>query len=261
MTLFSKKGWQCGLWRRKRPYGPLVLTVICLGLLGCAVAAAQDIFSVTKEGRITANIVDVPLGQALAALSRNVPLEVKGSFAENERLSLHFSQLTLREALQEIMANYNYVLIRPEGNAKSILVVLGKVEKAKATVPPPAAGLPSSPAKTAQPRSATLQPSPPIAPAPSGVPEPPSFGQTAPVPSSPATESAPAPVPPPPMPAPLSAGPASEGQAAAGQGNLPPPTNVEGPAGQAPNPDSQPPFNPGAWGGRGFGGSAASGRK
>ena len=158
-----------------------------------------------------------------------------------------------------MMASYNYVLIRPEAQGKPILVVLGKAEKGTAPVPPPTADLPSSQPMTPPPSSATLKPSPSMTPPPSDGPAPPSirFGTVL-VPSSPATASA--------SPAvaqagPLPAAPASESQVATGQGNLPPDSNVGGSAGVAPNLDSQPAFNPAAWGGRGFRGSAASGKK
>jgi hypothetical protein len=253
MILFSKKGWRYWLWRRKLPCLRLILAMICLGLLGSSVAAAKDIFGVTKEGRITANIADLPLGQALAALSRSVPLEIRGSVVEDERLTLRFSRLTLREALQEMLAGYNYVLIRPEAQGKPVLVILGKTAKGTAAVSPPAAGLPPS----QPPQSATLQPSPLATPISSYGPAPPSYDETVPAPSSPA----PAPAPPLSMVPPLPAEPAGESQAVTMQENLPPDSRVEGPPGAAPNLDSEPPFNPAAWGGRGFRGSAASSRK
>jgi hypothetical protein len=252
MALFSKIGGQCGLGPRKRPCLPLVLTLICLGLSGHSAAVAQDIFSVTREGWITANIADLPLGQALAALSRTVPLEIRGSVAGDERLTLHFSHLTLREALQQMMASYNWVLIRPEAHGKPILVVLGKAARGTAAAPPPTPGLPPS-QPTPPPRSATPQPSPSMTPPPPYGPSPPSYETTAPAPSLPATASTSAPVQPPPMPPPPSAGPASESQAATGQGNPPSGSNVEGSAGGPLDPDFVPPFDPGSWGGRGFG--------
>ena len=218
MTLFSKKGRRCG------PKGlslPLILTFISLGLSGYSAMAAQDIFSVTDAGRITAHMTNLPLPQALAALSRSMPLEIRGSVAGDEKLTLHFSGLTLGEALREMMAGYNYVLITPKGQGKPVLVVLGKAEKGRGTTPP------------SEERTAPVPP--PAAPAPTS-----------------------ASAPPPPMTPPESAGKASGRQAAATEEHVQPDSN-QGGAGQ--NPDSEPPFNPAAWGGRGFRGSAPSGRK
>lgn len=195
----------------------LVLTVISVGLSGYSVMAARDVFTVTDDGRITAHMTDLPLPQALAALSRSVPLEIRGSVAVDEKLTLHFSGLTLGEALREMMAGYNYVIITPEGQDKPVLVVMGKAEKDKGTTPP-------SEERTA--------------------------------PSSAATTPIPVPVPLRPMAPPLSAGPASGGQAAAAEKHAESDSNQGGS-----NPDFEPPFNPAAWGGRGFRGSAPSGRR
>ncbi len=129
--LFSKKGWQCGPKGRKLLSLPLVIALILVGLSGYSTAAAQDIFSVTEEGRITAHMADLPLEQALAELSWRVPLEIRGSVAKEERLTLDFSRLTLGGALREMMAGYNYVLITPKEQEKPILVVLGKAESDK----------------------------------------------------------------------------------------------------------------------------------
>lgn len=232
MMVFSKKGWQCGPKGRKLLPLPLVIALILVGPSGYSTAAAQDIFSVTEEGRITAHMADLPLEQALAELSWRVPLEIRGSVAKEERLTLDFSRLTLGGALREMMAGYNYVLITPREQEKPILVVLGKAESDKG-----------------------------IAPLPSYEPPPPSYERTVPVPSSPAAASTSTPVPPSPaMPLP-SAGLASERQAAATEEHLRPDSNGEGSAGVGSNLDSEPPFNPAAWGGRGFRGSAPSGRK
>jgi hypothetical protein len=232
MMLFSKKGWECGPSGRKLLSLPLVIASILVGLYGYSTAAAQDIFSVTEEGRITAHIADLPLEQALAELSRSVPLDIRGSVAKEERLTLDFSRLTLEGALREMMVGYNYVLITPKGQDKPVLVVLGKAENDEG-----------------------------IAPLLSYGPPPPSYERTAPVPSSPVAASTSIPVPPSPTTPLPSAGLARESEAAATEEHLRPDSNEEGPAGVGSNPDSGPPFNPAAWGGRGFKGSAASGRK
>ena len=230
--LFSKKGWQCGLKSRKLIALPFVIASILVGLSGYSTAAAQDIFRVTEQGRITAHIADLPLDRALAELSWRVPLEIRGSVAKEERLTLDFSRLTLEGALREMMVGYNYVLITPKGQDKPVLVVLGKAENDEG-----------------------------IAPLLSYGPPPPSYERTAPVPSSPVAASTSIPVPPSPTTPLPSAGLARESEAAATQEHLRPDSNEEGPAGVGSNPDSEPPFNPAAWGGRGFKGGAASGRK
>ena len=210
----------------------LVLGLLCLsGLIGYPAAAEQDIVRVTKERRITANVVDLPLGKVLTALSEKLPLEIRGNVDGNERLTLHFSQRTLKEALNEMMRGYNYVLIYSEEQEKSILVILGKVERRAAPVPASTpTDLPSSPPRVPPAQPASVQPPPSVpAPAPQGTAAPP-----APAPASPSAASAP------------------EGQAAATtQANSAAP-NTPGEPGVAQNPNSESDFNPAAWGGRGF---------
>ncbi len=236
--------------------------------------------------QITADIADLPLGQALEALSQKIPLDIRGSVAGDERLTLHFSQLTLQQALQKMMAGYNYVLIRPEALEAPVLVILGKAEKGTisvsvpgvgdtmprpgvpAPVGPPLAtaplptptGLPSSLPVAPSAQSSALPPSPSEAPPPLAVPAAPSYDEA--IPSSSSVAAAPSsPVGPPPA-TPMPAGPASAVQTATtGQGNQPPDSSAQGPAGVTPNPDSQPEFNPAAWGGRGFRGGPAPARK
>jgi len=236
--------------------------------------------------QITADIADLPLGQALEALSQKIPLDIRGSVAGNERLTLHFSQLTLQQALEKMMAGYNYVLIRPEVQGAQVLVILGKAEKGTISVSVPGIGdtmpgprepvpvgpplataplrtptsLPSSLPMAPSAQSSALPPSPSEAPPPPAVPATPSYDET--IPSSSSVAAAPpSPVRPPPA-THMPAGPAIAVQTATtGQGNQPPNSSAQGPAGVTPNPDSQPEFNPAAWGGRGFRGGVASGRR
>jgi|SRR5271157_2036823 len=262
----------------------LFLVVAGFGLFGNSVAAAEDVFRVTKEMHITADITGLSLGQALAVLSQNMPLEIRGSVAGDERLTLRFSQLTLQQTLQEIMAGYNYVLIEPGAQEPLVLVIIGKAEKETislpapgvgATMPRPAepAGPPSvtaplptptgvpSPLPMALPgQSAALPPSSQEAPDPSTAAAAPAYGEAT-APSSSGTAAPLPPVPPPPT-TPVPAGSGSGVQAATtGQTNQPPDSSVQGTAGATPNPDSQTEFNPAAWGGRGYRGGPASGKR
>ncbi len=90
--------------------------MICLhgGVAFVDASPAGEAIRVTEGGGISADIVDLPLAQVLADLSQKLPVEIKGSPNGNERLTLHFSHLTLQDALGRIMAGYNYVLIEPE---------------------------------------------------------------------------------------------------------------------------------------------------
>lgn len=204
--------------------------MICLnGGVGLVDAsAAGDVIKVTEGGRISADIVDLPLTRVLADLSQKLPMEIKGSPNGNERLTLHFSHLTLQEALQKIMAGYNYVLIGPEpAGGRLTITILGKADRRvkEAAAPAPAA---------------SETPAAPVAPAPS---PPASPGQP------PMGQPVPPPVPNEGQPPIVAANPAPVADTAA---TAPAAATKATPPGVLPAPDDQPEFNPAAWGGRGY---------
>jgi hypothetical protein len=289
MTFFSRERWNHAL---ELSMGSCLLLLVLTGIgpVGYSVAAAEDVFRVTKEMQITADITDLSLGQALAVLSQNMPLEIRGNVSGDEKLSLRFSQLTLQQALQEMMAGYNYVLIEPGAQEPLVLVIIGKAEKGMTSLPAPGSGgavpgpaqpdtagpqlvtgpVPAPPGApsllpvTPPGQSATLAPSPPEAPPPLAGAAPPSYDETMVSSSVPSFSGTAAPLPsaPPPPTMPVPAGLSGVAQAATtGQTSPPPDSGVQGTAGGAPNPDAQPEFNPAAWGGRGYRGGVASGRR
>jgi hypothetical protein len=200
----------------------LILLIFALAGLHVGVVAGAsspaDGLTVAKDGLVSADIVDLPLGRVLAGFSQKLHIDVKGKFDGDERVTLYFSRLTLSEALRRIMADYNYVLIEPErvGGGPLTMTVLGKAGMAAREAPAPSAG-------------ATNGPAAPASPAP-----------------SPATTGTPPSVQPPAAPLP------NEGALPAIATN-PPPANVAAtpPPGVLPAPEDQPEFNPAAWGGRG----------
>jgi hypothetical protein len=204
----------------------LVFALICLhcGVALVDASAAGDAIKVTEGGRISADIVDLPLTRVLADLSQKLPMEIKGSPNGNERLTLHFSHLTLQDALRKIMAGYNYVLIEPEpAGGRLIITILGKVGKRvreAAVQSPPASETPVAAS------------APPASPAqlPTGQPVP-----------SPLPNEAQPPV--------VAANPAPVTDTAA---TAPAAATTATPPGVLPAPDDQPEFNPAAWGGRGY---------
>jgi hypothetical protein len=182
---------------------------------------------VTEDGLVSADIVNLPLGHVLADFSQKLHIDVKGKFDGDERVTLHFSSLTLSEALRRIMADYNYVLIEPEqpGGGPLTMTVLGKVGSAVREAAAPSARAANGPDASATAASGAAL----AAPAP-----------------SPATTGAPPAVQPPAAPLP------NEGALPAIVTN--PPASVDAaatPPGILPAPEEQPEFNPAAWGGRG----------
>ncbi len=213
----------------------LIFALICLhGGVAPDASAAGNVIKVTEGDRISADVVDFPLTQVLADLSQHLPIEIKGRPDGNDRLTLHFSHLTLQEALRKIMTGYNYVVIEPgPAGGRLVITILGKAAKTvrEATIPsPPAAG--SSPV-AGTPAAANTPAAPP--------------------PASPARlpTDRPAPLPPlneeqPPI---VAANPVPRADTAA---TAPGTATTATPPGVLPAPADQPEFNPAAWGGRGY---------
>jgi len=201
----------------------LVFALMCLlGGIAPDASAAGNVIKITEGDRISADIVDSPLTQVLGDLSRNLRIEIKGRPDGSDRLTLRFSHLTLQEALQKIMAGYNYVVIEPgPAGGRLVITILGKAARTvrEATVPsPPVAGTPAAPSPAFPAQLPTDRPGP----AP-----PPYEGQ-------------------PPI---VAANPPPRADTAA---TAPVTATTATPPGVLPAPADQPEFNPAAWGGRGY---------
>lgn len=223
-------------------------------------SAAGYVIKITEGRLISADVVDFPLTRVLRDLSQTLPIEIKGRPDGNDRLTLHFSHLTLQDALRRIMAGYNYVVIEPgpEGG-RLVITILGKATRTvRELAPPPspvaatpaAANIPEEPSPQAVPAQPPQrrpvpppppnegQPSPTAAanPAPggdTGAPTPGTVTTTIPAITAPTPEATAAP----PTPDATATSPGSQSTAT--------------PPGVLPAPSDQPEFNPAAWGGRG----------
>lgn len=218
-------------------------------------AAAEGIV-VTQDGRISVDVIDARIDAVLAELSKKAPLHVKGRPGGGETLTLHFSGLTVEEALHKIMAGYNYVLFFPQegrtGTATLTIVskaVYGAVPPSAPALPPPAdrqaaqrpsrSGDRTPPASPPVPEQAAALSPPEQTNAPAGqTAPPPPVVSLPPVPGQPAAQ-------------PVVTDQPPAQQQAAGQTAQPGATAAAGQPGVLPSPDSQPEFNPAAWGGIG----------
>ena len=107
----------------------LVFTLVCLeASLAYPGSASPDVFTITDDKRITANSDGLSLSEALASLSRKIPLEVKGFVDDDKKVSFHFNNLKLKEALDQILAGYNYALVT-RGQNNWLLVVFGAFDR------------------------------------------------------------------------------------------------------------------------------------
>jgi hypothetical protein len=214
-----------------------VLFLFCSFLLLCPVlAVASGSIEVTTEG-ITAEVSEFSLRQALGVLARKLPLEMRGNVDQEEKITLQFSKLTLRQALKRMMTGYNYVLIQAADEERWTLLVLGKASRSpkQVSVEGPRPVNPSYPAASAQPPSSTDDKGE------AGIVSRPDGSSSGPPSSLTPTVT--------PLPAPSSSStvgikPGTDGQSEAGSG--------QSEAGSGQTSDSDQPFNPAAWGGRGY---------
>ena len=113
-----------------------------------AVQAAQ---TVTKESRISVDVDNEPLNALLRMMAEQKLFVLSGAAPGNESLTLHFSNLTVPEALSKMLRGYNYVVIeRGKGQAPT-LSLMGKVQAGVSE--PRARGAPAASAAPPEPRS------------------------------------------------------------------------------------------------------------
>ena len=214
---------------------PRVFVLICCLLSSATFAIASGPIRVTKN-EITAQLREFSLSQALMVLTHRLPLEVKGSVDESQKITVDFSGLTLSEALTKMMTGYNYVLIYAPGGTEYTLFILGKASPYHA-----------------QPATQETPPAGPslISGAPTQAPG--TTDKDLPTISQPDGSASPGPIP--------SVTPAPVDVSSSGtqtQPSIPSDRNTQpGPDGQSvstPNQtgDANVPFNPAAWGGRGY---------
>ncbi len=130
--------------RHRFSFPVFVFALMCLqGGFAPDASAAGNVIKVTEGRLISADLVDFPLTRVLGDLSQTLPIEIKGRPDANDRLTLHFSGLTLQEALRRIMAGYNYVVIEPgPAGGRLVITILGKTvpsAKEQAVPSPPVA--------------------------------------------------------------------------------------------------------------------------
>ena len=142
----------------------LLLAVFVLGVATSPVMAGADepALTVTNESRISVNVDKQPLNVLLRMMAEKKLFNISGGAAGAEFLTLHFSNLTLPEALSKMLRGYNYVVIDRGKNQPPVLAVMGKIEKgavaAHAQAPAPAPAMPE-PRSYAPPEP---EPAPPV---------------------------------------------------------------------------------------------------
>ena len=115
----------------------VVVFVSAAAPLPATAGAIQAALTVTKESRISVDVDNEPLNALLRMMAEQKLFVLSGAAPGNESLTLHFSNLTVPEALSKMLRGYNYVVIeRGKGQAPT-LSLMGRVQAAAPSRPAP----------------------------------------------------------------------------------------------------------------------------
>jgi hypothetical protein len=113
-------------------------------------AAKTSTIEITRGTRITADIENKPLQEALRMMAEKNLFEIQGAVPAGEPVTVRFSNATLDEALKKVLRGYNYVLVSQGASKKPSLMVIGQIQpgsrttKGTPTPTPPHAAAPSN---------------------------------------------------------------------------------------------------------------------
>ncbi len=97
--------------------------------------AKTSTIEITKEAKITATIENKPLQEALRMMAEKNLFEIRGTVPAGEPVTVHFSNVTLDEALKKLMRGYNYVIMSQGTSQKPSLTVMGKIQADRPAAP------------------------------------------------------------------------------------------------------------------------------
>jgi len=112
---------------RSVPGERLIFAVLSCLLLLASFGSAQEPLKVEwMEGRLSVTAEETPLAQVLQEVARQTGLEARGLERLQEKVSVRFSSLSLREGLQKLLAYVNYVILEKksfQGDTQPVLVL------------------------------------------------------------------------------------------------------------------------------------------
>ncbi len=111
--------------------------------------AKTSTIEITREARITANIENKSLQEALRMMADKNLFEIKGGVPAGEPVTVRFSNVTLDEALKKLMRGYNYVLVSQGTSRVPSLMVMGKVQAGRPAVQAASTQAPQAPPASA----------------------------------------------------------------------------------------------------------------
>jgi len=103
----------------------LVSAVVAL-LEPCAARAQAPAAIEWDGGRLSVQVDQVPLRDVLAAVAHRTGVAFRGTASLQDDVSFHFSGLSLDEALTQLAAGFNHVVVeerRPRGEIQPVLVL------------------------------------------------------------------------------------------------------------------------------------------
>jgi hypothetical protein len=95
------------------------MTLVLLLLLPTSLLAESQLTVQWQEGRLSVVAENVPLSQILRKVTQQTGLQVQGREGLQEKVSVHFSDLSLSEGLQRLLAHVNYVIVEKQSSPVS----------------------------------------------------------------------------------------------------------------------------------------------
>ena len=106
-----------------------LFVLILAGPAAAETGGAKEELKVENGQKITVDVENKSLSALLRMMADKKLFDLSGrQGGANEPLTLHFSKLTLSEALSKMMRGYSYVLV-DEGKGRPVLTVLGKADR------------------------------------------------------------------------------------------------------------------------------------
>jgi len=85
-----------------------------------------------RDGRISVNVKDRPLGEMLRLMAEKHLFEIQGPLPRTalaEPVTMEFCDLTLNQAFDKMMRGYNYAFITEDVSDRRVLIVLGEIKR------------------------------------------------------------------------------------------------------------------------------------
>lgn len=113
---------------RSGPCRLAIATLLLFTPLLVSSASAKEPFKVEwAEERLSVIAERIPLSQILREVASQTGMEVRGFEGLEEKVSVRFSDLSLREGLQKLLAHVNYFLVEkksPQGGTRPALALV-----------------------------------------------------------------------------------------------------------------------------------------